>query len=35
MIVEFALSANLRIDVGTSWAAPAGATGVKNFKIYR
>lgn len=34
-MVEFALPANSRIGVGKTWAAPAGATRVKNFSVYR
>src|SRR5437588_105122 len=33
-MVEFALPANSRIGVGKTWAAPAGASRVKNFKVY-
>jgi succinate dehydrogenase / fumarate reductase, iron-sulfur subunit len=34
-MVEFALPANSRIGVGKTWAAPAGSTRIKNFKVYR
>ena len=34
-MVEFALPANSRVGVGKTWAAPAGATRVKNFSVYR
>lgn len=34
-MVEFALPANSRVGVGKTRAAPAGATRVKNFKVYR
>jgi 2Fe-2S iron-sulfur cluster protein len=34
-VVEFAVPANSRIGVGKTWAAPAGATRVKNFSVYR
>jgi succinate dehydrogenase / fumarate reductase, iron-sulfur subunit len=35
MMVEFAPPANSRIGVGKTWPAPAGATRIKNFKVYR
>jgi succinate dehydrogenase / fumarate reductase iron-sulfur subunit len=34
-MVEFALPVNSWVGVGKTWAAPAGATCVKNFSIYR
>ena len=34
-MVEFALPVNSRVGVGKTWAAPAGATRVKNFSVYR
>lgn len=35
MMIEFALPANSRIGIGKTWPAPAGATRIKNFKVYR
>ena len=34
-MAEFKLPANSVIKEGKTWAAPAGATRVKNFRIYR
>ena len=34
-MAEFSLPANSKVQPGTSWPAPAGATRIKNFKIYR
>ncbi len=34
-MVEFNLPANSRVKDGKTWSAPAGATRIRNFKIYR
>jgi succinate dehydrogenase / fumarate reductase iron-sulfur subunit len=34
-MVEFPRPANSRVGVGKTWAAPADATRVKNFSVYR
>jgi succinate dehydrogenase / fumarate reductase iron-sulfur subunit len=34
-MAEFTLPANSKIGAGKTWQAPAGATRIKNFKIYR